>query len=242
MAVATRPTPTGTRRCCAPSSARSRVCASFWRGVGVLELRQPAAVPRRHGPRARAASSTTERRVDRRRARLPRLRHARPAGGRRACRPRPATRCGRSSAGSSGRDLPRHGRVAVPPGRRVRRSCGLDRGPRGARPRSPFLVVAALLGGVGSPWARARRAGRRADRAGRSRRRSPRSPPRRRPTCRSRWSCGSASCPLFLFSGTFFPIDQLPDGVQSLAWLSPLWHGVELCRASRPVTWTRCRC
>ena len=38
--------------------------------------------------------------------------------------------------------------------------------------------------------------------------------------------------PLFLFSGTFFPISQLPDWLQPLAWLSPLWHGVELCRAA----------
>jgi lipooligosaccharide transport system permease protein len=38
--------------------------------------------------------------------------------------------------------------------------------------------------------------------------------------------------PLFLFSGTFFPVDQLPAGLQPLVWLSPLWHGVELCRAA----------
>lgn len=38
--------------------------------------------------------------------------------------------------------------------------------------------------------------------------------------------------PLFLFSGTFFPISQLPDWLQVLAVLSPLWHGVELCRAA----------
>ena len=38
--------------------------------------------------------------------------------------------------------------------------------------------------------------------------------------------------PLFLFSGTFFPVDQLPDWLQPLAWLSPLWHGVELARAA----------
>ncbi len=37
--------------------------------------------------------------------------------------------------------------------------------------------------------------------------------------------------PLFLFSGTFFPIGQLPDALEPLAYLSPLWHGVELCRA-----------
>ena len=36
--------------------------------------------------------------------------------------------------------------------------------------------------------------------------------------------------PLFLFSGVFFPISQLPSMVQPLAWLTPLWHGVELSR------------
>ena len=38
--------------------------------------------------------------------------------------------------------------------------------------------------------------------------------------------------PLFLFSGTFFPLTDLPEWVQALAWISPLWHGVELCRAA----------
>jgi lipooligosaccharide transport system permease protein len=38
--------------------------------------------------------------------------------------------------------------------------------------------------------------------------------------------------PLFLFSGTFFPISQLPAFLQVLARLSPLYHGVELCRAA----------
>ena len=37
--------------------------------------------------------------------------------------------------------------------------------------------------------------------------------------------------PLFLFSGTFFPIDQLPAQIQWVAWLLPLWHGVALARA-----------
>jgi lipooligosaccharide transport system permease protein len=36
--------------------------------------------------------------------------------------------------------------------------------------------------------------------------------------------------PMFLFSGTFFPIDQLPSRWRPLVGLSPLWHGVELCR------------
>ncbi|MFL6136369.1 MAG: ABC transporter permease [Frankiaceae bacterium] len=37
--------------------------------------------------------------------------------------------------------------------------------------------------------------------------------------------------PMFLFSGTFFPIEQLPTGLHQLAWLTPLWHGVDLCRS-----------
>jgi lipooligosaccharide transport system permease protein len=36
--------------------------------------------------------------------------------------------------------------------------------------------------------------------------------------------------PLFLFSGTFFPLSQLPDQVGWVAWLTPLYHGVELIR------------
>ncbi|MEO6351009.1 MAG: ABC transporter permease [Candidatus Limnocylindrales bacterium] len=37
--------------------------------------------------------------------------------------------------------------------------------------------------------------------------------------------------PLFLFSGTFFPIEQLPDQIEWLAWLTPLFHGVALTRS-----------
>jgi lipooligosaccharide transport system permease protein len=36
--------------------------------------------------------------------------------------------------------------------------------------------------------------------------------------------------PLFLFSGTFFPISQLPFVLELLARVTPLWHGVELAR------------
>jgi ABC-type Na+ transport system ATPase subunit NatA len=36
--------------------------------------------------------------------------------------------------------------------------------------------------------------------------------------------------PLFLFSGTFFPIERLPGWLQPVAWATPLWHGVTLCR------------
>jgi lipooligosaccharide transport system permease protein len=37
--------------------------------------------------------------------------------------------------------------------------------------------------------------------------------------------------PLFLFSGAFFPVSQLPAAVRPLAWVTPLWHGVDLCRS-----------
>ena len=37
--------------------------------------------------------------------------------------------------------------------------------------------------------------------------------------------------PLFLFSGTFFPIEQLPEQIRWIAWLFPLWHGVDLARS-----------
>jgi lipooligosaccharide transport system permease protein len=36
--------------------------------------------------------------------------------------------------------------------------------------------------------------------------------------------------PLFLFSGTFFPISQLPGFLQPVAYVTPLFHGVELVR------------
>ncbi len=36
--------------------------------------------------------------------------------------------------------------------------------------------------------------------------------------------------PMFLFAGAFYPIDQLPDWLQPVAFATPLYHGVELCR------------
>jgi lipooligosaccharide transport system permease protein len=36
--------------------------------------------------------------------------------------------------------------------------------------------------------------------------------------------------PMFLFSGVFFPVSELPDWVRPVAYVSPLWHGVALCR------------
>ncbi len=36
--------------------------------------------------------------------------------------------------------------------------------------------------------------------------------------------------PLFLFSGTFFPLESLPDAIRPLAWITPLYHGSSLTR------------
>jgi lipooligosaccharide transport system permease protein len=38
------------------------------------------------------------------------------------------------------------------------------------------------------------------------------------------------SVPLMLFSGTFFPVGQLPGWLRPVAYATPLWHGVALCR------------
>ncbi len=39
-----------------------------------------------------------------------------------------------------------------------------------------------------------------------------------------------ALMPLFLFSGTFFPVSQLPAWLRFVAYATPLFHGVALCR------------
>jgi lipooligosaccharide transport system permease protein len=94
-----------------------------------------------------------------------------------------------------------------------------------------FLVIAALLGGVPSPWGvlaiPAVVAGGLAFAA---------------PLCA--YSARQDSdlsfpiimrilvMPMFLFSGTFFAVDQLPAGVRPLAWVTPLWHAVELARGA----------
>lgn len=36
--------------------------------------------------------------------------------------------------------------------------------------------------------------------------------------------------PMFLFGGAFYPIEQLPDVLEPIAWVTPLWHAIELCR------------
>jgi lipooligosaccharide transport system permease protein len=51
--------------------------------------------------------------------------------------------------------------------------------------------------------------------------------------------------PMFLFSGTFYPLSTLPAWLQWIGWVSPLWHASEIGRAasygrspgSWPVVW-----
>jgi len=94
-----------------------------------------------------------------------------------------------------------------------------------------FVAVAALLGGVTSPWGvlavpaaalgglafaaplTAYSAGRESDMS-------------------FSIIMRIAVVPMFLFSGTFFPVSQLPDWLEPLARVTPLWHAVELCRGA----------
>lgn len=48
-----------------------------------------------------------------------------------------------------------------------------------------------------------------------------------------------ALLPLFLFSGTFYPLDVYPEVVQWVIMALPLWHGVEMLRdlSAGAVTW-----
>lgn len=37
--------------------------------------------------------------------------------------------------------------------------------------------------------------------------------------------------PMFLFSGTFYPLDLMPIYLQPIGWVSPLWHATEIGRS-----------
>ncbi|WP_371374675.1 ABC transporter permease [Sporomusa aerivorans] len=37
--------------------------------------------------------------------------------------------------------------------------------------------------------------------------------------------------PAYLFSGVFFPINSMPGWAQTAAWVNPIYHSVEVCRA-----------
>jgi lipooligosaccharide transport system permease protein len=41
-----------------------------------------------------------------------------------------------------------------------------------------------------------------------------------------------AVVPMSLFAGVFFPVESMPLGLRWVAYLTPLWHGVDLCRAA----------
>lgn len=42
--------------------------------------------------------------------------------------------------------------------------------------------------------------------------------------------------PMTLFAGAFFPVSQLPEWLQVVARVTPIYHGVELCRAATTAT------
>jgi lipooligosaccharide transport system permease protein len=96
---------------------------------------------------------------------------------------------------------------------------------------SAFLLVAALLGGVQSAWAPlavpAAVLGALAIVAPWA---AVAAPPDKQPAFSPLMRL--AVFPLFLFSGTFFPVSLLPDWARWLVVFSPLWHAVELCRAA----------
>jgi lipooligosaccharide transport system permease protein len=37
--------------------------------------------------------------------------------------------------------------------------------------------------------------------------------------------------PMFLFAGTFYPLESMPIYLQWIGWISPMWHGTQLARA-----------
>lgn len=43
--------------------------------------------------------------------------------------------------------------------------------------------------------------------------------------------------PMSLFSGAFFPVDRLPGAIEWLAYVTPIWHGVELTRMCTTGDW-----
>jgi lipooligosaccharide transport system permease protein len=36
--------------------------------------------------------------------------------------------------------------------------------------------------------------------------------------------------PMFLFAGTFYPLESMPVYLQWIGWISPMWHGTQLAR------------
>ncbi|MBK5222978.1 MAG: ABC transporter permease [Acidimicrobiia bacterium] len=104
-------------------------------------------------------------------------------------------------------------------------------GVRAAMSGAAFLLVAAILGGVPSPWAPLALLASVGCAMAVS-------------SLVATFAVGQESdqsfavlmrigiIPLFLFSGTFFPVEQLPDAVEPFAAVSPLWHAAELARGA----------
>ncbi|MDQ7992132.1 MAG: ABC transporter permease [Propionicimonas sp.] len=46
--------------------------------------------------------------------------------------------------------------------------------------------------------------------------------------------------PMFLFAGTFFPLESMPLYLQWIGWISPMWHGTQIARMlayGMPLPW-----
>ena len=93
-----------------------------------------------------------------------------------------------------------------------------------------FLTVAALLGAVPSPWGVLAvpfaTLGGLAFALPLAAYLRPRTATCRSPSCSGWWWCRCSSSP------APFPVSRLPDGLEPVARLTPLWHAVELCRGA----------
>lgn len=109
-------------------------------------------------------------------------------------------------------------------------------GIRFAMSSTAFLIIATILGAILSPWAvfaiPAAAAGALAVAAPLTAFAATQETDHRFPLI-----LRFITLPMFLFSATFFPLSQLPEWLQPFAWISPLWHSVELCRAATTGSW-----
>ena len=118
-------------------------------------------------------------------------------------------------------------------GRHRRRRRPVARHPRVSPPAGGVAVVLALFPATRSWGLLAGRPVRRADRHGRRRRRSWRGRRRARTaSSRSRRSCASASSRCSCSPAPSTRSTELPGWLQPVAQVTPLYHGVELCRGA----------
>ena len=201
---------------CAAGSAPGYLATVYrrtWQGTSSPRFLVAAALPAvRWGCGSGSLVDGCVRRARRRRPTSPSSRRG--CSPPRRCRSRWASRPSRCWARSSG-SATYHAMLATPLGVARRRSsatCSLRRPSGSPAPRRsswwwrpPFGAFAVVVGA-------ALPAGRRAGRAGLRRADLRVHGARRRATAASTSSSGSVMIPLFLFSGTFFPISQLPRG------------------------------